>query len=271
MGDAGLLAAGVLRPPNDLRRSGDEGLLELGVFLPGNLFHVCVLNLRMKPGLFSGVAAPLFEKLAHLGGHVVLGTDALLEVVEGLLSLVQKLGARGAASMLAQVADISQKNVLDFVVDVQSQQQGINLTLGRLDEVGEAQSIPSSRRCLYEFSKFFMRVKSAAGCSSACAPPRGRGLRPVPSRLTLTSSSSRRGSRGVMFCLPSSVSRKKSCLLDAELSKVNLLILEVIERALASTSTFRNSASLSSPMIGQYSVELRVSVLIHTIIGPLGR
>ena len=63
IGLAGLLATGVLRPTNDLLRSGDAGLLELGVFLPGILFHVCVLSLLMNPGLFSGVAAPLLVAL----------------------------------------------------------------------------------------------------------------------------------------------------------------------------------------------------------------
>jgi hypothetical protein len=63
IGLAGLLAAGVLRPTNDLLRSGEAGLLEPGVFLPGSLFHVCVLNLRMNPGLFSGVAVPLLFAL----------------------------------------------------------------------------------------------------------------------------------------------------------------------------------------------------------------
>lgn len=63
IGLAGLLATGVLRPTNDLLRSGDAGLLELGVFLPGILFHVCVLNLLINPGLFSGVAVPLLVAL----------------------------------------------------------------------------------------------------------------------------------------------------------------------------------------------------------------
>ena len=61
-GVTGLLDPGVLRP-GVLLPSGLAGLLELGVLRPGSLPQVCVLSLRMNPGLFSGVVAPLVTAL----------------------------------------------------------------------------------------------------------------------------------------------------------------------------------------------------------------